>query len=130
MSLRKTWTVLDGWSQYKWEGEKAEVAGTKHSRAATVTAALAHGICSASENHEIFRSEHRYDLHMPPSGSLLRALQRRTVEPLHFPSKQRVTLRAHTSVLSAPHRVPTNSHAQPTPLQRTAPHTSARNAAV
>ena len=69
MSLRKTWTVLDVWSQYKWEGEKAEVAGTKHSRAATVTAALAHGICSASENHEIFRSEHRYDLHMPPSGS-------------------------------------------------------------
>ena len=37
MSLRKTWTVLDVWSQYKWEGEKAEVAGTKHSRAATVT---------------------------------------------------------------------------------------------
>ena len=69
MSLRKTWTVLDVWSQYKWEGEKAEVAGTKHSRAATVTGALAHGICSASENHEIFRSEHRYDLHMPPAAA-------------------------------------------------------------
>ena len=129
MSLRKTWTVLDVWSQYKWEGEKAEVAGTKHSRAATVTPRW------RMESARLQKTTKYLDLNIATIytchlAALLRALQRRTVEPLHFPSKQRVALRAHTSVLSAPHRVPTNSHAQPTPLQRTAPHTSARNAAV